>query len=40
MHIADTLSRAHLDAVEDCDSEEMELAVHTLNANLPVSETG
>ena len=39
MHIVDALSRAHPDAIEDCDSEEIELAVHTLSANLPVSET-
>jgi len=39
MHIADTLSRAHLNDTEENDSEEIELAVHTLTKNLPVSET-
>ena len=39
MHVADALSRAHLDTVEDCDSEEMDLAVHTISVNLPISES-
>jgi len=39
MHVADALSRAYLDVIEDHDSEEMELAVHTLIANLPVSDS-
>ena len=38
MHVADTLSKAFLH-VNDESSEEMELAVHTLTSNLPVSET-
>ena len=38
MHVADTLSRAFLHD-KDESSDEMELAVHTLTNNLPVSET-
>ena len=38
MHIADALSRAHLGDTEENDSEEIELAVHTLAKHLPVSE--
>ena len=28
MHVADALSQAYLNVTEDCDPEEMELAVH------------
>jgi len=38
MHVADTLARAHLAVIEDCNSEEMDIVVHTINVNLPVSE--
>ena len=38
MHIADALSRAHLNITEENDSEEIELAIHTLTKHLPVSE--
>ena len=38
MHIADTLSRAHLSDTVENDSEEIELAVHTLTKHIPVSE--
>ena len=38
MHIADALSRAHLNITEKNDSEEIELAIHTLTKHLPVSE--
>ena len=38
MHVADALSRAHLSDTEENDSEEIELAVHTLSKHLPVSE--
>ena len=37
LHVADTLSRAHMDdATEDIDSKEVQLLVHTLVSNLPV----
>jgi len=39
MHVADALSRAYSDVIEDHDLAEMELAVHTLTANLPVSDS-
>ena len=39
MHVADALSRAYLNVIEDHDSEEMEVAVHTLTANLPISDS-
>ena len=39
MHVADTLSRAYLNVIEGHDSEEMEVAVHTLTANLPISDS-
>ena len=40
LYVADTLSRAHQqDSVEDIDSEEIQLAVHTLINNLPITET-
>ena len=35
MHIADALSRAYLNDTEENDSEEIELAVHTLTKHLP-----
>ena len=38
MHVADALSRAYLNSAEESDSEEIELAVHTLTKHLPVSE--
>ena len=39
LYVADTLSRAHQqDSVEDIDSEEIQLAVHTLINNLPITE--
>ena len=39
LYVADTLSRAHQqDSVEDIDSEEIQLAVHTLISNLPITE--
>ena len=38
MHVADTLSRGSIH-VNDENSEEVELAVHTLTNSLPVSET-
>ena len=38
MHIADALSRAHLSDIAENDSEEIELAVHTLTKHIPVSE--
>ena len=40
LNVADTLSRAHTDdAPEDIDSKEVQLAVHTIIDNLPISET-
>jgi len=40
LHVADTLSRAHQnDSIEDIDSEEIQLAVHTMISNLPITET-
>ena len=40
LNVADTLSRAHTDdASEDIDSEEVQLVVHTVINNLPVSDT-
>ena len=40
LHVADALSRAHMDdATEDIDSKEVQLLVHTLISNLPISET-
>lgn len=38
MHIIDALSRAHLSATEENDSEEIELAVHALIKHLPISD--
>ena len=38
MHIADALSRAYLSNRVENDSEEIELAVHTLTKHIPVSE--
>ena len=38
-YVADTLSRAHQsDAVEDIDSEEIQLAMHSLLNDLPITE--
>ena len=40
LHVADALSKAHMDdATEDIDSKEVQLLVHTLVSNLPISET-
>ena len=39
MHVADALSRAYLNVIKDHDSEEMEVAVHTLTVNLPISDS-
>ena len=40
LHVVDALSRAHMDdATEDIDSKEMQLLMHTLVSNLPISET-
>ena len=40
LHVADVLSRAHMDdATEDIDSTEVPLLMHTLVSNLPISET-
>ena len=39
LNVADTLSRAHTDdALEDIDSEEVQLVVHTVINNLPISD--
>ena len=39
LYVADTLSRAHQhDAVEDIDSEEIQLAMHSLINDLPITE--
>ena len=40
LHVVDALSRAHMDdATEDIDSKEVQLLMHTLASNLPISET-
>ena len=40
LHVVDALSRAHMDdATEDIDSKEVQLLMHTLVSNLPISET-
>ena len=40
LHVADTLSRAQLsDTTNELDDEELELAIHTMLKNLPVSDT-
>jgi len=40
LYVADTLSRAHHDeSFEDIDSDELQLAVHTVLSNLPISDT-
>jgi len=39
MHVADALSQTYFKVIEDHDSEEMEFAVHTLTANLPLSDS-
>ena len=40
LHVADTLSRAQLsDTTQEIDSEELELPIHTMIQNLPVSDT-
>ena len=40
LHVADALSRAHMDdATEDIDSTEVQLLMDTLVSNLPISET-
>jgi len=39
LHVADTLSRAHQnDLIEDIDSGEIQLAVHTVISNFPITE--
>ena len=38
LHVADTLSRAYLTTSEDNDSEDLDVAVHAMIQNLPVSD--
>ena len=38
LHVADTLSRAHLTVSEDEDTEDLDFAVHAMIRNLPVSD--
>ena len=38
LHVADTLSRAHLAVPEDEDTEDLDFAIHAMIRNLPVSD--
>ena len=39
LHVADTLSRAYLTTSEDNNSDELDVAVHTMIRNLPISDS-